>query len=206
MAKPFFNPVLEGFSRSIGNLTFYRRNGETFTRRKSEPSGVASSAQQAVRTRFTYCADNWRELPSIIKKAWNKAAYPGTGYNRFIGVNSSLYKEGETIRLSEELGMPAPLSYSGTAGSSGAFTVSYTRPGSLSQAEITVFYRPIPAEGESFGSFLSVHRESSASGSIDVTECIRGGTYEVQLIFSDKEISAAEKVSASVSLKVSAGA
>jgi hypothetical protein len=205
MAKTFLNPVFEGFSSSIGNLTFFQRNGKTFSRRKSQPTGEPSSSQMAVRSRFSRCVNDWQSLPAIIKKSWNKAAVASTGYNRFIGVNSTFYMEGKPIRLSEGTGLPAPYSCTGTKGDSGSFSVQYSRPETLEKAVVTVFYRPVPKPDTLHDPFLSVSAESSALGKIDIKDCAPGVQYEVQIVFSDVDILSAGRISPSVSLEIAAG-
>jgi hypothetical protein len=159
----------------------------------------------AVRSRFSRCVSDWQSLPAIIRKSWNKATVASTGYNRFIGVNSTFYMEGKPIRLSKGTGLPAPYSCTCTKGASGSFSVQYSRPDPLQKAIATVFYRPVPQPDTLQDPFLSVSADSSASGTIEIKGCTPGALYEVQLVFSDVEILSAGRISPSVSFEIAAG-
>lgn len=69
MAHVKMNPVFEGFSRSIGDLTFFNMDGKVFAKRKSSPHDPKTAAQTAVRFSFTEAAKDWKQIPYVIKKA-----------------------------------------------------------------------------------------------------------------------------------------
>ena len=205
MGEPKFNPILDGFNRSIGNLTFYSRDGKTFTRRRSGPTGDPTASQSVVRKSFLLAAADWRTLPSIIKKSWREAAPYRRGYNRFIGINSVRYKNHDPIRLSEPLGMESQVTVTAVPGASGAIDLSFGIPEGFT-GELTVFYRPVPTEEEAYTRFISMHQTINASGSLTLQKCLTGRVYEIQMVLSDKEMSSATMVSEAVALKAAAGA
>lgn len=205
MGQPVFNPILDGFSRSIGNLTFYKHGGKTFTRRRSAPTGAPTSKQSAVRRSFLQAAADWRTLPAIIRKSWNEAAQYGRGYNRYIGVNSPKYREKSPVKLSEAFGLEIQPAITAAAGGSGQIVLSASEIDGFS-GELTVFYRPVPAEGEAYTRFSSVHQPVTGPASVTILGCVPGKEYELQAILSDKELTLASALSASIGLKASAGA
>ena len=83
MAQAKLNPVFDGFSHSIGNLTFFTRNGKTYTRRRRMPSGVKTTVQEAVRSGFS---QDWETFPVIVPTAWNTNAKIYLGYSKDRGM------------------------------------------------------------------------------------------------------------------------
>jgi len=204
MGKPIFNPIIDGFTSSIGNITFYQRDGQTFTRKRSGPTGKPTAAQNEVRESFAQASADWKVLPVIIKESWKKAALYRRGYNRFIGVNTPKYRNREVIILSEELGISGLSVLTAAPGASGTIDITFTNPESFT-GEMTVFYRPVPAEGEAYQNYSLIHTPAVTSGTLSIKECSPGKEYELQAVLSDKELSQASMVSKSVSAVAKAG-
>ena len=102
MANVKLNPVFEGFSKKIGDLVFFQKNGSTFVRRLGEYTDSKTEDQLEVRTAFTRLVENWKQIPGIFKEAWKafaKTQKKGTGYNHFIGENATSQRNGELITL-----------------------------------------------------------------------------------------------------------
>jgi len=206
MAKPIMNPIFDGFSRSIGNLTFVQRDGTTFVRRKGDGPAHFSQAQNLVHRNFKQASADWTSLPAIIRSAWNNAATHHRGYNHFIGCNSPRYKDRTPIKLSEPIGTPISLACESVTGTSGTFTVNYTLVGNTISADINVFYRKRPVENETYNAFVINSKSITESGSMSITGCIPDSEYEVHVILSDKQLTLAGSVSMSIDMVVKSGA
>ena len=104
MAKAKLNPVVEEISQSIGDLTFYTRNGKTFIRRKPVPKNPRTEIQQANRNAFGAAVALWRELPAAARESWNNYAKDKkhSGYNAFISENSRCLREGDPPVLTKK--------------------------------------------------------------------------------------------------------
>jgi len=71
MARPKM-PLMSGEARGqiAKVLTFYRRKGTQYTRQYNKPTGVASSAQQAIRDAVAAAAALWNALTAGEKANW----------------------------------------------------------------------------------------------------------------------------------------
>lgn len=121
MSQVTLNPVFEGFSRKLGNIVFYKKNGKTFSRRCPVQSGKISVKQSEVRNAFTGTVAVWKNLSAMLKDSWNAYAKKSkkTGYMVFIGKNTVKFRNGEALEISAGTGLEGPKSFSAAPGNSG---------------------------------------------------------------------------------------
>ena len=101
MATIKMNPVFEGMTRKVGDLVFFKRNGETFVRRRGEINDPRSEAQLQVRAAFSELVEIWHVLGEPVKACWDIYARDKrcSGYNAFIGANAAAQREGRPLEL-----------------------------------------------------------------------------------------------------------
>lgn len=96
MAKIELNPVFSGFSKKMGNLVFFERNGVLVVREHVVPRDPKTPAQRAVRAAFRTLIACWKGLDAERRGSWNAHARKGrmTGYNLFLKRNLARVREG----------------------------------------------------------------------------------------------------------------
>lgn len=77
---------LEAHGTLADNLTFQKRSGSKFVRRKPTPTDPKSTAQLAQRDAYQRAASSWNDLTDAQKAAWNMRARPLriTGFNLYM--------------------------------------------------------------------------------------------------------------------------
>ena len=206
MAGAQLNPIFEGISRSIGSLVFYNMNGETVIRRKPDSSDPHTPAQMEVRGSFQELVQMWGSLGDIIKLSWEVYAHARKrrGYNVFIGENSLLQRQGQSVELAKNYGNERLDFFSATTGANGEIICTFTPSPLPSGRHITLFTAPV-IDGRSDGSITRHDTGAHAESPQSITGLAPGITYAVYAVVTDQEFDRAAAVSASRGVLCRAG-
>jgi hypothetical protein len=204
MANVKLNPVFMGFSKSIGDITFFERNGKTFARRRSEPGGIPTTGQKDVRHGFKSAAADWSGLPASIKSVWNKKAHPATGYNAFIAENAPRHRDDRAVTICCGNGLGTPGLLAGTATTAGSLQCQVSLPAHAEPLHLTLFYRPQPQPDMPRQPLAAYHCGENPASPVTISGLEPGTMYEVHAVCSDKALDEATLVSPSISIAIQA--
>ena len=179
MATIQLNPVFEGLSRKVGDLVFFKRNGETYVRRRGEHRDAKTEAQMRVRTAFTRLVKIWHYLGMPMQACWDDHVKDEryTGYNAFIGANATAQREGRALTLA-----PAARElhgFSAVPGKAGEITCALQQADSSNVT--TLFTQKV---GDDTGCGL-LRRHEWGQGTGTVLGGLEAGTYHVYAVTTD---------------------
>ena len=88
MAQVTLNAAFKGFSKRIGRMVFYTRDGRTFVRSHATPRDPKTPRQRELRAAFAKAVASWQALPEGEKAAWERRRLRSRvkGYNAYISV------------------------------------------------------------------------------------------------------------------------
>lgn len=111
MAKIKFGMMMTDARGKLGGQVFSKNRSGAIVRSKVTPTNPQTSFQAGVRALFGNLSQQWRNLTTAQRDAWNAAvnSYPklnifgdtylSTGKNLFVGVNTNILNAGGTLTL-----------------------------------------------------------------------------------------------------------
>lgn len=209
MSTVKFNPVIDSFSRAIGNLVFLAYDGVPYVKSKVIPANPNSPAQQEVRGAFAALGPVWRQLAAIMKAAWHAHSKKGKrrrmrGLATFMAANARKQRLGEPLVLCPGLGEEALSSFSAASGSvAGSIDCSFARAPSGEGKHITLFVHR-KENGHANGELAKIALGANQQSPYTIANLDSGSQYFVYAVLTDKALEEAETVSASSSALTSA--
>lgn len=111
MARILLGSTVAEIRGSQGGTTYSRNRFGNYTRNKTTPVNPRSTAQTVARTVFGGLSRSWSTLTELERQTWLEASASGnyaktnnfglsynpTGFNLFVGINSTLIRLGEAL-------------------------------------------------------------------------------------------------------------
>jgi len=201
MAKTTLNPVFESFSKKIGNLVFYTRDGKPYVRKNAAPTDRKSEKQIAVRNTFRCVVDIWKGAGGVVREAWKQDAkkLKKSGYIAFMGTNTKNARSDKPLELCREFGeKPLATLAASAAPSAGQAQCTFILPVEVTDRHVTFFVH----EKLNGGSSLAVTRFDAGANPVSpyvISGLVSGKTYTIHGVVTDRAYTEAQTVSASVS-------
>ena len=204
MANVELNPVFEGFSKKVGHLVFYKRNGKTFSRKSPAPRKSDSEKQVQVRKSFLTATAAWRQVKGVIQMSWKSAAQKKgqSGYNTFMEKNIEKVRNGIALILSMSFGMESIENLTVKSGGTGEISCEFTLPGAGGH----LYFFTQKKENETVSDILKRYDAGDSPASPFIIGGLESGAdYIVYGMTTDAPFSEAKLVSASSSGETKAG-
>ncbi len=202
MAKVKLNPMFEGISKSLGDITYRDCDVYIIAGRKNERTANPTEGQLRIRELFRDCANDWSRLPESVRKSWKLSSKGkrANGYQHFCATNVSELSDGRPLRLCIGTGTGQPSALNVTAGASGAIVCNAVVPSGAESLKIVYAVRKQGSEDT-----FQYHCVDAAASSLTVDNLEPGAAYDVHAMICDKEIDQATRVSSSVYASTAAG-
>ncbi|HOO73616.1 MAG TPA: DUF6266 family protein [Spirochaetota bacterium] len=198
MAEIDVNPIFQGIRNKVGNLVFYRRNGETCMRTLGSVKKSSTPAQVKVRSTFSMLIDAWNGISGIVQSGWNALATRNrmTGFNAFMKHNFSACFEGAAVRLSAGIGDLAPVTLNAASGVSGEISCEFSPAPLTDGRHLVLFYQKISGEQKS-RPLEHIDFGENAASPVSITGLEPGATYAVYAVVTDSAFAESSAVSES---------
>ena len=199
MAKVTYSPIINDVRCKLGNMVFSKWKDTSYLRTYAKPGDPKSEGQMEVRTAFTRLTKNWKQVNGILHRSWKEYArcMNMTGYNAFIGVNSSRQRSGEPLELFKALGEETLSGFKAEKGAgTGEIKCTFTLPATGSGKHLTLFTQKAEngrAEGDMVRHDMGAVTEPQAV----ITGLVSGAEYFVYGMVTGKAYPEAATVSAS---------
>ena len=207
MAQVKLNPVFEGFSRQVGDLVFYNRKGKTIVRRKAtNRHDPKSEAQQKVRNAFARVVEIWSSLKGVAHVSWEEhtKGEDFTGYNAFIGENSTRYRKAIPLELTKAMGLEAPAEFTALPGKKGEISCTFNADGFTGDEYVTIFSQ-VKEVKEDSEIFVNHGSEAVTEEPRNITGLEGDKEYFIYAVVTEKPWKEASLVSKSVAVEAAAG-
>ena len=196
--------IKEGHGRMEDAVLVTRKGTSYMMVYKKHNRGISVS-QKEVHDSFKTVVSDWKHMTGIIKKSWDVHAGDTnvSGYNAFMGVNSTHRRAGEPLELCLGMGEEILVNFTAAPGtSSGEIVCTYLPP--AAGCHITFFTRKDADPG--IKSPISRHDAGTDPVSpFTITGLEAGADYSIYAVVTDAEYDNAATVSQSVAAVTTVG-
>ena len=201
MGRVNFDPIVQNFSKRVGNFVYTSWKGLGVIRRYSKPSASQSPKQIEVRVAFSDASNLWNSLPQKIKDSWKKSVsgMAMTERNMFIKKNCSALRQKKTGIVSLADGAELPVSISAQSGDAGTIQISYS---SADPAHLCAVLVKINPQTSQFDTPRFISNLNAQNNSALITGLESGIAYHLYIIACDAEFENSTRVSASAGFEI----
>jgi len=154
--------------------------------------------QSDVRRAFRSVVADWRNIKGIVRDSWNFHArnMNKTGFNAFIGANTSARRAGKPMELCKSMGEEPVKDFAAVPGTASGEIICTFLPAGTGN-HITIFVRR--EAGPEFQSDIKLYNTGAYTASpVTISGLEPGAEYHIYAIVTDKRYDDAAKVSGSV--------
>ncbi|MBN2403110.1 MAG: hypothetical protein JXN64_12010 [Spirochaetes bacterium] len=207
MAKVRLSTLVADVRNRLGNVVFSKWKDTNYVREYTNYSRGNSERQVEIRNAFALLVSIWKNMANAMHASWNSYAKDMnmTGFNAFIKANSARVLDGEALELFKKSGVDELLTVSveGNA-SAGEIVCSLSLPENSGARYIVFFVQRILDENVT-DDIRTYKADLNPASQFTITGLEPGAEYFVYAILANSEYASAEGVSASVSMRATAG-
>ena len=207
MAKVRLSTLVADVRNRLGNVVFSKWKETNYVREYTTYSRGNSEKQIEVRNAFALLVSVWRNMGNAMHASWNSYAKDMnmTGFNAFIKANSARVLNGEALELFKKSDVEKLLTISADGNaSSGEIVCSLSIPENTG-AEYVVFFVQRILDGNATDDIRTFEAGINPASPFTITGIVPGAEYFVYAVLADGDYASAKAVSASVSMRVTAG-
>ena len=206
MAKVQFNTLVTDVRNRLGNIVFSKWKQTNYVRKHSPYSRGSSPKQVEIRNAFRDLVSIWKAMGGLMQGSWDTFAkrYNMTGYNAFIGANSTRLISGDALELFKPGGEEAPTLFPAEAPAAGEIRCPFTMPDGAADKYL-FFFTQKKDSGKGTDAVRRHDAGRNAVSPFTIAGLDAGAEYFIYAVIADDDYSKATKASASAAITAKAG-